>query len=97
MSFISLQHEIERNGFAMLDRFLAETEVSKLIGATAGANGSAGLRQPHVSIPEVGSLLGSDVVRGVVEALLGKNARVVRSILFDKTPEKTGACRGIKI
>jgi hypothetical protein len=88
---ISLLHEINVNGFAMLDPFLAEAEVHQLIAATAGANGSAGLRQLHVSISEVGSVLESAGVRSVIEALLGKSARVVRSLLFDKTPDKNWA------
>jgi ectoine hydroxylase-related dioxygenase (phytanoyl-CoA dioxygenase family) len=79
---------LERNGFIIIDSFLSIGETERLCRETlSGASGSAGLRQPHISIPAVANLVKSAAIRNLVERVLGPSAFIVRSILFNKTAE----------
>jgi ectoine hydroxylase-related dioxygenase (phytanoyl-CoA dioxygenase family) len=47
-----------------------------------------GVRQPHEIVAAVRDLIEGRVIRELVGSVIGKDARVVRSILFDKTAER---------
>ena len=77
-----------QHGFEVVDGVLDSKLVDELIwefGKHAGETREAGIRQPHVSIAKVANLVGAAAIRGLFEPILGTKARVVRSILFDKT------------
>jgi ectoine hydroxylase-related dioxygenase (phytanoyl-CoA dioxygenase family) len=75
--------EVSQNGFAIIQHVLSPTLCDQLIAAIERANhcDSAGLRQPHRSVPEISQLIQSPTIY----SLLPTTAFLVRSILFDKT------------
>lgn len=78
------------NGFAVVPNVLTHEEVNALLGALESEirRGFAGVRQPHEIIAAVRDLIEGRAIRELVESVVGKDARVVRSILFDKTAER---------
>ena len=88
----TLESKLTRNGFVVIDSFLSVADTERLCGQTSlSASGSAGLRQPHVSIPGIATLVQSVAIRNLIERVLGSNAFIVRSILFDKNAENNWA------
>jgi ectoine hydroxylase-related dioxygenase (phytanoyl-CoA dioxygenase family) len=82
---------LDQDGFEIKSGVLGGGEVDGLVAAVEKvARGSdvTGIRQPHISMAEVAEVIDSRGIRGVVESIVGDEARVVRSILFDKTAEK---------
>jgi ectoine hydroxylase-related dioxygenase (phytanoyl-CoA dioxygenase family) len=82
---------LDEDSFEIVNDVLDDRVVDRLISAiekTAASCDLAGIRQPHVSIQEIGALIAVPAIRGRVERVLGEGARVVRSILFDKTADK---------
>jgi ectoine hydroxylase-related dioxygenase (phytanoyl-CoA dioxygenase family) len=75
--------ELREKGFAVVENFVSTEQIARLIEGGIGTSG-AGLRQPHLNFPAVAELVES--VQDVVRMVLGP-ARLVRSILFDKTAE----------
>jgi hypothetical protein len=77
----------EADGFAVVAPFLHATELDTLREAVAGID-AAGLRNLIGKVPEVRSFAASVAVRAVLESLLGAEARLVRSIFFNKDGER---------
>ncbi|MEZ5428172.1 MAG: phytanoyl-CoA dioxygenase family protein [Pyrinomonadaceae bacterium] len=93
----NLREEIDRCGFARSGPLLDDREIEKILKDLAGLrisdavrmrNGAAyGIRDLLRSVPAIARLAESEKIKGPVELVLGKNARPVRAIFFDKTPE----------
>lgn len=89
--------EIDSNGFAVIPKLLDPATVALLVDQLANIprsnstkqRGSScfGIRNLLSVAPFVQELAGSARVRAIVERFAGKQARVVRGIFFDKTPE----------
>ena len=85
---------IERDGFAILDgaidsntldhveRELRHIEVDHGISQRAGK--AFGLRNLMAAVPLTRHLANSETLRSIIEPVLGRKARVVRTIYFDK-------------
>jgi len=87
---------IERDGFAIVPDVIDEKEISHALSALKRAEQSAGVRRRGgvyairnllVVAPEIGELVDASRIRPLMEQVLGASCFVVRSILFDKTPE----------
>jgi hypothetical protein len=89
---------IDRDGYAVVDDVVTAGGVGELLLAIAAAGEARGpeLRQKAGRVyavrdllslvPAVRTLADSPEVRGLVEPVLGSDARPVRGLLFDKTP-----------
>jgi ectoine hydroxylase-related dioxygenase (phytanoyl-CoA dioxygenase family) len=90
------QAQLETDGFALLPKFAASAEIDVLTQAiesarsrsesTSSERESFAIRDLLQVVPAVGEWVASPSVRRFMHSLLGKEARVVRGILFDKTP-----------
>lgn len=81
--------EIEERGFTTLDPYLDRVSIELLIQDLAALNitsGRAGIRNLLELVPSIRRLAQSQELRSIVEPILGKTARVVRGIFFDKHP-----------
>ena len=87
---------VERDGFAVVPDVIDEREISRLLSALGRAEHTAGARSRGSvyavrnlldAVPEVGEIINASRVRPLVEVVLGASCFVVRSMLFDKTPE----------
>jgi ectoine hydroxylase-related dioxygenase (phytanoyl-CoA dioxygenase family) len=92
----ALRNQVQNNGFAICEDVLPPEEISALLAALAriGEFGSLQKRGATFAIRnlldtslEVRELANSDVVRRLVEAVLGPGSFPVRGILFDKIPD----------
>jgi len=77
---------IEADGFAILTQFLGDAQLQSLRDAVAGLD-AAGVRHLGAKVAAVGELAASAAVRDVVTAVLGPQARLVRSLFFNKDAE----------
>ncbi len=75
--------QLETRGFTCIEQRL---DVSLLRDAVADVDTNAGVRNLAARIPAVHALAGSAPVRRSIEAILGRDAQLVRSILFNKAP-----------
>ncbi len=80
-----------QNGCAIIDEILAESLITRLISDTGElitqySNARRGGARTLLHLPAVRELAASDMMRRLVEPHTGLQARVVRAILFDKTP-----------
>jgi ectoine hydroxylase-related dioxygenase (phytanoyl-CoA dioxygenase family) len=78
---------LERDGFVILPRILNETlrlEILSEIEASLPKS-AAGVRNLTRKLSSVARLAHSPIIRNVVEPVLGHNAQLVRSILFNKS------------
>jgi ectoine hydroxylase-related dioxygenase (phytanoyl-CoA dioxygenase family) len=84
---------LERDGFVVLEDLVSRSEIETLVLAIEAQNGGSfvGVRQPHRRIPAVANLIASRGIHDLVQAALGTGARLVRSVLFDKTTESNWA------
>lgn len=83
-----MHHSISRDGFTLIEDFLADVQINALIAAvdqSDGANTRRGGIRNLLTISDVNDLASSFSVRAMVEEILGPEARVVRGTLFDKT------------
>jgi ectoine hydroxylase-related dioxygenase (phytanoyl-CoA dioxygenase family) len=89
--------DLNRDGFAIVPSVIPPAHVAALIDAVQGFEAThAAVREKGGStyavrrlcgiIPAVRVLSESLAIRNVIEPVLGKSARVVRSLLFDKNP-----------
>ncbi len=88
--------DFQQNGFAIMPNVLAAATVSALLDALARvrlndavkqrAGRAFGIRRLLELVPAVRALAESEVLRALVEPILGDKASVVRGIFFDKTP-----------
>jgi len=88
--------DLERDGFAVVPSVVPESHVAALIDAVASFEASHpavrekggstyAVRRLCELIPAIRALSGSPATRELIEPALGPSARVVRSILFDKS------------
>lgn len=82
--------EIHRSGFAIIEGLLSQETVRLLLLETnklqAEANSLRGGVRNLLTAPQMRAIAESDAVLQPVRAILGDKARIVRGILFDKTP-----------
>jgi len=87
--------EFENSGFAIVERVIDQDQVKGLIDA---ANSHDGNNRPEndlkryavrnlLRLSKARELADSQPIRSIVDAVLGPGARVVRGLLFDKTPQ----------
>ena len=77
---------ININGFAIVDHVFSCARIEKIVSVLRKV--SAGMRQPHLQIPEIAEFVFAVEIQELVAPVLGCHARLVRSILFDKTAGK---------
>ena len=92
----ALKADVERDGFAIRENILSAREVEQLLGALQRIDQSASLRKRggvfavrnllDVS-SEVRELADSELIRKLVEPILGTDFIPVRGIFFDKIPD----------
>jgi hypothetical protein len=83
-----MDYSIAEDGFSMVEGLLPEALVCELVGfveQNLSVDGRRGGIRNLLDISRMRDLAESFPVRSPVEAVLGKDARVVRGILFDKT------------
>ena len=84
-----LLKQLERDGFLLIKNVLNEHEIIALRNQLKTAcDSSAGSRNLCKNFPAVGHFFKSDKIRNIVTAYLGKHAKSVRSLYFDKTQKK---------
>lgn len=86
---VILRSDIERDGFAVAAEILDEPARLGLIRDVEGLllETPAGVRGLATKVPSVATLARSENVRSLVEPILGPHARLVRSILFNKSSD----------
>lgn len=84
---IATATSLQRDGFALVARVLQDSDVANLRRAIEGPApaASAGRRDVVAEVPTVRALAESSTVRALVEPWLGRQAQLVRSILFHKS------------
>jgi hypothetical protein len=81
--------QFERDGFLLLKNVISEQEIIELRNYLKTAcDSSAGSRNLCQNFPAIGGFFRSDTIRNIVTTYLGKEAQAVRSLYFDKTPNK---------
>lgn len=78
-------------GFSFEKQFLSEESVGLLVNeidTTDSCMQQYGVRNAERKFPSIYQLTQSAKIQSKAEAILGKEAHLVRAILFDKTPEK---------
>src|SRR5688572_16163482 len=83
-----LMEAIKRDGFAMVPAAVELGVVEELVRSLESNENFAGMRQQHLTIEAVKELARSEAIRKLVEPIVGSEARVVRSILFDKNADR---------
>ena len=86
---MDLQH-LNDNGFAVIPGFTSAEAVAGLkraVDSHIQGISKAGVRGIVHKSPEVSEFARSSGITGLVETVLGRNARLVRSIIFNKTPD----------
>ncbi|HEV2690080.1 MAG TPA: phytanoyl-CoA dioxygenase family protein [Bryobacteraceae bacterium] len=93
---VDVLEQIGRVGFAIVPEVVGVDDVKRLIAALHACADDDGLRvrrgQMYAArnlltrVPAVAELAASSVIRSLVEQVLGSGAKVVRGLLFDKTP-----------
>lgn len=89
--------EVEEKGFAVLENLLNNREVSDLVEAVSKLPDLRSIRRRNGELygvrnllnlsPEIREFSDHRKVRKIAENFLGKKAKVVRGIYFDKTPD----------
>jgi len=92
----ALRNEVQRNGFAICEDVLPPEEMISLLGALGKIDRPGSLQRRGATFAvrnlldaslEVRELADSEVVRKLVDAVLGPGCFAVRGILFDKIPD----------
>jgi ectoine hydroxylase-related dioxygenase (phytanoyl-CoA dioxygenase family) len=87
----ALLEELERNGFAIVEGVLGKSEIALLTRAlclsVGRSNRSSSSRRNLLAVDEVVALSECSSVRDLINPILGEEARAVRGLLFDKTPD----------
>ncbi len=97
-STLDLADRFLKQGFAVLEKCLSAETVARFVeltelarensdseSAVANSAGVYALRNLTDVVPETTELVRNQAVRGIVESILGSNAFLIRSTLFDKT------------
>jgi hypothetical protein len=85
----SLGHSLARHGFIVIPGSIPEAWLATLrkeLETVVLEKSRGGLRQADKKIAAIGDLVRSQALRGLVADLLAPRAKLVRVILFDKTP-----------
>jgi hypothetical protein len=85
-----VDYSVEVDGFSMVAGLLSESVVEELIRfleESVSVEGRRGGLRNLLDLPTMRDLAESSPIRGEIEAVLGRTARVVRGILFDKTED----------
>lgn len=83
------QKEIDKFGFAIVPQIISDEQIEKLIECLSKLNLSSayGVRNLLNLSPEIRKLAESGKVKNLIGKVLGENAKPVRAIFFDKTPD----------
>jgi len=97
-STLNIADHFQKRGFAVLEKCLSAETVARFVeltesarkncdseSAVANSTGVYALRNLTDVVPETTELVRNSAVREIVEAILGPNAFLIRSTLFDKT------------
>jgi hypothetical protein len=94
---VALSATLAERGFAVVQQLVDRTSLAQLAGEIAALPSTAAISQRAGSrygirnllnlLPGLRSLVAESRVRALAEALVGQDARVVRSIFYDKTPQ----------
>jgi ectoine hydroxylase-related dioxygenase (phytanoyl-CoA dioxygenase family) len=89
--------DIDENGFGIWEKALDTETVARLTGAIVTLQTSNFVNRKNAAVygvrnllnlsPEIREFSESRAVRKIAEKFLGKKAKIVRAIFFDKTPE----------
>jgi ectoine hydroxylase-related dioxygenase (phytanoyl-CoA dioxygenase family) len=85
--------QLEEWGFVIIPEVLQPEILDELAAAIGHAQGNRDVKSAHGvrnllrAVPAVRRVCEGDAIRALVEPLLGSNAFVARSLLFDKTPD----------
>jgi ectoine hydroxylase-related dioxygenase (phytanoyl-CoA dioxygenase family) len=92
-----IKTEINELGFAKYSEIISEKEVKyfisalsklKIFSAVREKNGATyGVRNLLDLVPEIKELAESEQIKSLISQVLGENAKPVRAIFFDKTPD----------
>jgi ectoine hydroxylase-related dioxygenase (phytanoyl-CoA dioxygenase family) len=87
MTFSDCRTKLDRDGFAIVRSVVDETLRSELVREIeeSVSPSVAGIRELTRRVPIAGQLAESPIIRGLVEPVLGTEAQLVRSILFNKS------------
>ena len=88
--FQQLENSLDKNGFAIVPSVFSESEISELISVVNPMLKNcpaAGIRGISKKLPTIGALSNSPRILKLVTQILGAEARLVRSILFNKSPK----------
>src|SRR3954468_14580309 len=93
---MSFHEHLNRDGYTTIPEALPRAVVEELISAIGTIQPSVAAREKNQRVyalrnvlglvPSVRSLAGSTALRSLVEPALGRGARAVRGLLFDKAP-----------
>ena len=86
-NFVRLLSQLEQDGYAVVQGVLGREQIatlSDLIQPLLILNSPAGVRNLAHLLPAVRLLAESNRVRALIEPILGKDAKLVRSVLFNK-------------
>lgn len=91
-----LKNEIDKFGFAKTSKILSENQIEKLISSLSELEFSSAIREKNGATygvrnllnlaPEISELAQSEEVKSLISIISGENAKPVRAIFFDKTP-----------
>jgi hypothetical protein len=85
-----VDYSVDVDGFSMVEGLLSESVVEELIRfleESVSVEGRRGGLRNLLDLPAMRDLAESSLIRREIEAVLGRTARVVRGILFDKTED----------
>ena len=86
-------HELERDGACVVPSVVDATTIERTLGAVSSGGdelsrrGNPFARRNVLDIPAIAAVARLPAVRELIEPVLGKSARPVRGLLFDKTPQ----------
>lgn len=86
----SMLNALDREGYLIVPRIMSSSQVVETCEAVESlllACPSAGVRDLANKVPYIRSLAESPTVRALVEPVLGPHARLIRSVLFNKSQE----------
>ena len=82
------ERQVEENGYALVEHVLdpeSVTDLRSILSASIPPGKRAGTRR-LLTIPKIRELAESDAILSLVRGILGRGAKPVRAILFDKQP-----------
>ncbi|MCU1266886.1 MAG: protein involved in biosynthesis of mitomycin antibiotics/polyketide fumonisin [Acidobacteria bacterium] len=88
---------VDEMGYAVINKVISQQTISSLIGDLEGLRQSAAIRQKAGQsfgirdllnmVPAVRSLAEDDSIKSLVKEVIGPDVKLVRGLLFDKTPK----------